>query len=124
MGKGDRRRQRDDVAREKGKLHPFLALGDAVAHGRNPAGDLGRAAGRARRRLDEIGKARIGLVRGKHVIVGGDDRQIGSRPLPQRLLVARPAGGEAVGEIGAAEASASRALGDRGVDSRKIGLAG
>ena len=89
VGKGDRRRQRDDVAREKGKLHPFLALGDAVAHGGHAARDLGRAADGARGLLDEIGKARIGLVGRKHVVVGGDDREIGARSLAQRLLVAR-----------------------------------
>ena len=124
VGKGDRRRQRDDVAREKGKLHALLALGDAVAHRRNAARDLGRAADRARRLLDEIGEARIGLVGRKHVVIGGDDREIGARPLAQRLLVARPAGGEAMGEIGATEALAGWPLGDRGVDPRKVGLTG
>ena len=123
VGKGDRGRERDDVARKKRKLHPFLALGDAVAHGRNAARDLGRAARGARGLLDEIGKARIGLVGGKHVVIGGDDREIGACPLPQRVLVARGAGGEAVGEIGAAKSLASRAVGDRGVDSGKVGLA-
>ena len=60
--KGDRGRQRNDVARKKGKLHSFLALGDAVAHGGHAARDLSRRPHRARRLLDEIGKARIGLV--------------------------------------------------------------
>ncbi len=124
VGKGDRRRQRDDVAREKGKLHPFLALGDAVAHRRNATRDLGRAADRARRLLDEIGEARIGLVGRKHVVIGGDDREIGSCPLPQSLLVVRSAGGEAMGEIGAAQALASWPLGDRGIDPRQVGLTG
>ena len=82
---------------------PALALGDAVAHRRHAARDLRRAAGRARRLLDQVGKAGVGLMGRQHVVVGGDDREIGAVALAQRLLVARRAGGEAVGEIGAAE---------------------
>ena len=120
----DRRRKRDDVAREQRKLHAFLALRDAVAHRRHAARDLRRAARRPRRFLDEIGKARVRLVGRKHVVIGGDDREIGPGPLAQRLFVARRAGGEAVGEIGAAEPLARRSLGGGGFDALEISLAG
>jgi hypothetical protein len=109
---------RKTARREKGQLHSFLALGDAVAHRRNAARDLGRAADRARGFLDEIGEARIRLVGRKHVVIGGDDREIGARPLPQRLFVAGPTSGEPMGEIGATEALASGRIGDRGIDPR------
>ena len=106
----DRGRHGDHVAREQRQLHAGLALRDAVAHGRHAAGHLGGAAGRARRLLDQVGEALKGLMRRQHVVVGGDDAEIGTRPLPQRLLVAGRAGGEAMGEIGAAEALAAGPL--------------
>ncbi len=52
----------------------------------------------------------------EHVVVGGDDGEIGPAGLAQRLLVARRAGGEAVREVGAAEAFAGRFVGGGGVD--------
>ncbi len=70
----DRRRERDHVAGEERQLHARLALGDAVAHRRHAARDLRRAADRARRLLDEIGKAGERLMRRQHVVIGGDDR--------------------------------------------------
>ena len=121
--KRDRGRKRDHVAREERQIHALFALGDAVAHRRHPAGDLRRAACRPRRLLDQVGKALERLMGGQHVVVGGDDREIGARPLAQGLLVAGPAGGEAVGEISAAEALADRPLGDRGLDPIEIGPA-
>ena len=50
---GDRRRHRDHVAREQRQLHAGLALGDAVAHRRHAARELGDAAGLAHRLLDQ-----------------------------------------------------------------------
>ena len=49
---GDGGRHGDDVAGEQRQLHARAALGDAVAHGRHAAGELGDAARLARRRLD------------------------------------------------------------------------
>ena len=116
-----RRRERNHVAGEKRELHALLALGHAIAHRRHAASDLRRAADGARRLFDEVGKAGEGLMGRQHVVVGGYDREIGSRSVAQGLLVAGRAGGEAVGEIGAAEPLAHRSLGDRGVDSIEIG---
>src|SRR5579863_7244731 len=58
----------------------------------------------------------------KHVIVSGDDREIGARPLPQRFLVARRAGGKAMREIGAAEPFAGGPVGHGGVDPGEVSL--
>ena len=96
-------------------------MGDPVAHRRHAARDLRRAADGARRLLDEVGKARKRLMGRQHVVVGGDDREIGARSVAQGFLVAGGAGGEAVREIGAAEALARRPLGDRGVNPVEIG---
>jgi hypothetical protein len=57
----------------------------------------------------------------EHVVAGGDDRQIGALAVAQRLLVAGGAGGEAVGEVGAAQTLARRLAGDGGVDPVEIG---
>ena len=76
VGKGNRGGQRDDVAREEREFHPGLALGDAVAHGRHAACDLGRAAGGAGGGADEVGVAPEGLVGREHVVVGGHDAEV------------------------------------------------
>src|SRR3546814_2463570 len=61
----------------RSQLHARLALRDAVAHSGHAAGHLRHAAGIARRLADDLRKALEGLVRGEHVVVGGDDREIG-----------------------------------------------
>ncbi len=99
----DRGRKRDHVAREQGELHARLALRDAVAHGGHAARDLRRAARRARRALDDLGEALVGLMGRQHVVVGGDDREVRRVAALQRFLVVGAAGGKTVGEIGAAE---------------------
>jgi hypothetical protein len=58
-------------------------------------------------------------VGGEHVVVGGDDGEVRPGSVAQGLLVGC-AGGEAVGEIGAAEPLARRPLGDGGVDALEI----
>src|SRR5690606_13700724 len=52
------------------------ALGDAVAHRRNPARDLCRGAGPAGRGADEFRVVLVRLVRREHVVVGGDDADV------------------------------------------------
>ena len=61
------------------------------------------AAGGARRRADDLGEALIGLMRREHVVIGGDDREVGRRLAADRRLVVGRAGGEAMGEVGAGE---------------------
>ena len=95
----DRGGHGDGVAREQRQLHAGLALGDPVAHRRHAAGDLGDAARGARRFLDQVGEAAIGLVRREHVVIGGDDADIRRRFALERRLVAAGTGGEAMGEV-------------------------
>ena len=101
----DRGRQGDDVAAEEGQIHARLALGDAVAHRRDAAGDLGRRPRLAGENLDLLGIAPIGLMRRQHVVEGGDDTDVRAlEPLDGLLVLAGR--GEAVGEIAAAQAAA------------------
>src|SRR6185312_14722242 len=69
----------------------------------------------------QLGIALVGLVRGKHVVVRGDDAKVRRVPAAQRGLVLRAAGGEAVREVAAGKPRAMRTLAMRGVDAREIG---
>ena len=123
MRQGDGGGERDDIAREQREFHPGLALGDAIAHGRHPARHLRHAARRTRRRADQIGKALVGVVGRQHVVVRRDDAEVGHHIGRQMRLVARPAGGKTMREIGAAELPAARPLVRRGGDGIEIALA-
>ena len=117
----NRRRHGDDVAREQRQVHARLALGDAVAHRGHATRDLRRRAHRAGGALDDLGVGLVGLMRRKHVVIGGDDGEIGRVAVLERRLVARRAGREAVGEIGAAQSLSGRAGRGRLLDALKIG---
>ena len=82
---------RDHVAREQRQLHAGLALGDAVAHRRHAARDLGRAADRARGVADQRGIGLVGLMRRQHVVVGGDDAEV-ARALSPTSAALSPSG--------------------------------
>jgi hypothetical protein len=97
----DGRRHGDHVAGEQRQLHPRLALGDAVAHGRHAARHLRHAAGLARSLADQFGVGLERLVRRQHVIVGGDDAEIGHHVFGKVGLVVRPAGGKSVRKVAA-----------------------
>ena len=124
MGKAHRRRHGDHVAREQRQLHAGLPLRHAVAHGRHPAGHLRRAADLARRLADDLRVALEGLVGREHVVVGGDDAEIGRLVVDEPLLVGGAAGGKAVGEIAAGQRRALRAGRALGGNALQIGLAG
>ncbi len=120
----DRRSHGDGVAREQRQLHAGLSLGDAVAHRRHAAGDLRRAAGLLRRLLDEVGEAAIGLVRRQHVVIGGDDAEIGRLVAGELGLVADGTGGKAVRQVGAGELAAADPRLGRLADVVEVLLAG
>jgi len=61
---------------EEGELHPVLALGHAIAHSRNAACDLADGVHRVQGFTDNVRVAFIGLVRGEHIIVGGDNGDV------------------------------------------------
>jgi hypothetical protein len=59
-------------------------------------------------------------MRREHVVVGGDDPEIGLLAVLERGLVAWAAGGEAVREVGAAQALAPRRLRAPALDPLEI----
>ena len=56
----------------------------------------------------------------EHVVVRGDDRQIGRVAFAQHRFIDRAAAGKAMGEIGAAEPSPLRCILLRGIDAVEI----
>ena len=116
----DRRSHGDRVAREQAHLHAGAALGHAVAHGGHAARHLRRRTEAMRRIANHGREALVGLVRRQHVVVGGDDADVG-RPLGHdlQLVGGRQRGGR-VGEVGAAEALRAARPGDQGIDAGEI----
>ena len=120
---GDGGRQRNHVAREQRQFHAGLALGHAIAHGGNAARHLRRAARLARRLADQVGIGFEGLMRREHVVVGGDDAEVGAGAVAQHVLVVGTAGGEAMGDVGAAQRLALGLVGHGGIDPGEIARA-
>ena len=117
----DRRSHRDRVAREQAHLHAGQALRDAVAHRRHAAGDLrGRAEG-VRGLADDRREALVRLVRREHVVVGGDDADVGRARGDDAELVGARQGGGGVRQIGAAEAIGAARPRQHGIDPRQVG---
>ena len=114
---------RDGVAREQAQLHARQALGDAVAHRRHPAGDLHRGAEAARLVADQRREALIGLVRRQHVVVGGDDADVGRLLGHDADLVRARQRREGVGDVGAAHPVGPARTRSDGTRARQIGLA-
>jgi len=111
------------VTAEQRQLHAGPALGDAIAHRRDAAGELGDAAGGPNGVADHVGEMLERLMGRQHVVIGRNDRDIGLGGRTQVALVVGGAGGEAVGDVGAAEIGALRPVG-RGVGhARQIGRA-
>ena len=100
--------QRNRVAREQRQLHAVVALGDAIAHRRHASGHLRRRAVRARRRADALGVVLVRPVRRQHVVVGGDDGEIGLSLLAHQDLVGLGHRRVGVGDVGAAQRAACR----------------
>ena len=101
----DRRAHGDHVAAEQRQVHAGLALRHAVAHRRHAAGDLRGRPDLARENLHLLGVAAIGRVRRQHVVVSGDDADVGAAKVADRVLVGAGAG-ETVREIAAARGAA------------------
>ncbi len=122
MAQRHRGGERDHIAAEQRQLHPRLALGHPVAHRRGRARDLRGGAHLARPQLHLRGIAAIGLMRGEHVIIGGDDRQIGpALGLHRRLILQRP--GIGMGKVGAGHLIAVGLAGRLALDQLEIGAA-
>jgi hypothetical protein len=120
---GDGRGHGDDVAREQRQLHARTALGDAVAHGRHAAGELGGGPDLARGDLDQRGIFFQRLVGRQHVVIGRDDRHRRLLLLAQLQLVVGREGGETVRQVRARQRAALHALDARGVQMGQVSLA-
>ena len=62
--------QCNHIARKQRQFHTWLALGDAITHGRHTTGDLCGCAVCARSFLDDIRKFLKRLMRRKHIVIG------------------------------------------------------
>ena len=113
----------DDVAAVERQLHARAALRDAVAHGGHAARELGGAARVPCGRLDLGREVVERLVGREHVVVAGHDRDV-RRGRALELVLVGAARREAVGEVGAAEPAAGRALLGRGAHALEVGAAG
>ena len=101
----------DHVTAEERQLHAGAPLRHAIAHRRNAAGKLSNGTGGARRLLDERRVALERLVRGEHVVVGRDDREVGPAARPKVALIGRIGAGEHVRKICAGEPAPARGAG-------------
>jgi hypothetical protein len=93
------------TSRENREFHAGAALRE---HGRHAARDLRDAARLVRRLLYEGGKTLTRLMRREHVVIGGDDGEIGGGTGTQGLLFAPGASGKTMRKIGTSERSTVR----------------
>jgi|GEM_PF-5759291 len=124
MRQAYRGRHRDHFTAEQRKLHAVLALRHAIAHGRNAARHLPNRVHGVQRFTDLLGIIFIGLMRGKHIVIGGNDTDIVTQHTFQRGFIFRLAGGETVGQVAAGQFSAMHGFGFRLFDTREVGFAG
>ena len=106
MREGDSGGERDDIAREEGELHPFAALSHTVAHRRDAARHLRRSSRCARGFADDGGEGLEGPVGREHVVVGGDDPEVGNvfaLACDEAGAVGGVGPGDRVGEVAALE---------------------
>ena len=106
VGQADGRSHGDDIAGKQREIHARLALGDAVAHGGDATGNLRHATGLGCSFLDQGRECLKRLMGRQHIIVGGDDAQIGNHIPGQSRLVTGIAGCKAVGEVAAGQRGA------------------
>mmetsp|Transcript_5502 Transcript_5502/g.13161 ORF Transcript_5502/g.13161 Transcript_5502/m.13161 type:complete len:266 (-) Transcript_5502:424-1221(-) len=128
VGQCDGRAHGDGVAREQAQLHAGQSLRHAVAHGRHAASHLHGRTQALRLGTDLAGIALVGLMRRQHVVVGGDDAEVGRFLGHDAQLVAGRQGRHRMGHIGAAHAFeatlAAAHLGDaREVVAAQLGAA-
>ena len=101
VGEGDGGGKGNNIAAKKGEVHAVLALGNAVAHGRYAAGDLGHRAPGAGRGPELLRIGLVGLMGAEHVVVGRHDGQISRVGAGQRVLIGLAAAGHAMGQVAA-----------------------
>ncbi len=108
VAEGDSGAHGDDVTRKQRQLHAGAALRHPIAHGGHATGDLRGGAELARHGADLFRVVVIGLMRRQHVVIGGDDADIGhgiKRGL-ELFIIGR--GGDHMGVVGAGQFLAAR----------------
>ena len=101
----------NQIAGEQRQLHPRLALGNAIAHGRHPGGELRRGASLGQRHFQLIGIILIWRMGREQVVVAGDDGDMGRAALLDDQARRIRLGRQGMGQIGAAQALARLVLG-------------
>ena len=103
MGEADGRGLGNQVAGKQRQLHPRLALGNAIAHGRHPGGKLCTGAVSGQRLLELLGIVAQRRMGREQVVVTGNDGNVRRTALAHdqpRLLGLRR---QRVGQVGAAQ---------------------
>lgn len=119
----DARCHGDGIARKQRKLHAGLALGHAVAHGGNRARYLRDAARFLRRITDDRREDFVRLVRRQHVVIGGDDAEIGNPVAGKDVLVGGGTDRKSMRKIAAGQNGTVNALRDLQPQPLEISLA-
>jgi len=81
---------------------------------------LGDGARLARGLLDDRGEAFEGLMRRQHIVVCGDDPDVGKLRLAENALLGGGEGGEGMSEVGARQVTAHRSLPARLVEAPQV----
>ncbi len=121
MRQRDGRAHGNGIPAEQAQFHAWRALGHAVAHGRHAAGDLRRGAELARLVLEDVGIACQRRMGREHVVVRGDDGDVGRLLFHDAYAVAAWNARKGMGHIGTAHGlGAGRARG-HGVHLLQVG---
>ncbi len=113
----------DHITAEQRQLHAVATLGYTVAHGGDPARELGNRVGVTCGPFDDVRKINVGLVRRQHLVVSGDNTQVGGAVGGQQRLAFVIAGCHGVGDIAAGQPLAAHFLLARGVYLVQVALA-
>lgn len=124
MRQTNRRGHGNHFTAEQRQLHSVLSLRNAITHRRNAPCDLAYRVRGVQRFANNLRIALIGLVGGKHIVVGGDDSDVIAQHAFQRGFVIRLAGGETVGQVTACQLGAMNGVSFGLVNPREVGFAG
>ena len=124
MRQADGRGHGDHFATQERELHAVLSLGHAIAHRRHAAGHLTDRIGAVQRFANDIRVVFIGLVRGQHIVVGGDDGDVVAQHAFQRGFVVGLTGRETVSQIAAGQLRTMHGVGFGLVNPCEVSRAG
>ena len=108
MGQRNRGRHRNHVSRKQRQIHARLSLSNPITHRGNSARDLCHRTQPFCRFLDQRWVALVRRVRAEHIVVRGDNRDIGHQFVRQAILVLTRASRHAVGQITARQMASRR----------------